>query len=244
MHVGINLLFLAPGEMGGLEVYSRELVAALAARDDLRLTLFVNRLAGPDWTRLAPTVVAPVDPRRRVQWVAGEQLHVPRLAPADGLRARAQPRLDRAGRRALRARHYDPRPPLPRFARDPLRRARARHARARAARGAPIAPGDRAEPRPRAADLIALHELDPASRSTWCREGIGQAPAAGGDAAAAARAARAAADGRSCSSVSAKRPHKNLGRLHRRARAHSGGAPPAARPSRATRPRTRPSCAS
>ena len=43
----MNLLFLAPGEMGGLEVYSRELVTALARQGDVRLTLFLNRLAGP-----------------------------------------------------------------------------------------------------------------------------------------------------------------------------------------------------
>src|SRR5215211_938246 len=66
--------------MGGLEVYSRQLVAALAERDDVRLTLFVNRLAGPEWARVAPVAEAPVDPRRRVQWVAGDQLHAPRLA--------------------------------------------------------------------------------------------------------------------------------------------------------------------
>ena len=58
MHVGVNLLFLAPSEMGGLEVYSRELVRALAQRDDVRLTLFVNRLAGPEWAELAPTAFA------------------------------------------------------------------------------------------------------------------------------------------------------------------------------------------
>ena len=84
VHVGVNLLFLAPGEMGGLEVYARQLVAALAERDDLRLTLFVNRLAGPEWRELAPVAEAPVDPRRRVQWVAGDQVHAVRLARSSG----------------------------------------------------------------------------------------------------------------------------------------------------------------
>ena len=85
MHVGVNLLFLAPGEMGGLEVYARQLVAALAERDDVRLTLFVNRLAGPEWSELAPTEVAPIDPRRRIQWVAGDQIHAVRLARRAGV---------------------------------------------------------------------------------------------------------------------------------------------------------------
>src|SRR3954447_15091572 len=85
VHVGVNLLFLSPGEMGGLEVYSRELVTALAARDDVRLTLFLNRLAGPEWAELAPAVRMPLDPRRRVQWVAGDQLHALRMAGRAGV---------------------------------------------------------------------------------------------------------------------------------------------------------------
>jgi glycosyltransferase involved in cell wall biosynthesis len=84
-HVGMNLLFLAPGEMGGLEVYARQLVAALAERDDVRLTLFVNRLAGPEWGELAPVERAQLDPRRRVQWVAGDQIHAVRLARRAGV---------------------------------------------------------------------------------------------------------------------------------------------------------------
>ena len=30
MHVGLNLVFLVPGETGGMEVYARELLTALA----------------------------------------------------------------------------------------------------------------------------------------------------------------------------------------------------------------------
>jgi hypothetical protein len=85
VHVGVNLIFLAPGEMGGLETYSRELVAALCARDDLRLTLFLNRLAGPEWRDLAPVAVAPLDPRRRIQWVAGDQVQALRMARRTGV---------------------------------------------------------------------------------------------------------------------------------------------------------------
>src|SRR3954465_13003385 len=85
VHVGVNLLFLSPGEMGGLEVYSRELVAGLAGRDDVRLTLFVNRLAAPEWAEIAPVARAPLDPRRRVEWVAGDQVQVVRMARRAGV---------------------------------------------------------------------------------------------------------------------------------------------------------------
>src|SRR3954471_4245508 len=85
VHVGVNPLFLSPGEMGGLEVYSRELVTALAERDDVRLTLFLNRLAGPQLAELAPALRKPLDPRRRAQWVAGDQLHAPRMGRRAGV---------------------------------------------------------------------------------------------------------------------------------------------------------------
>ncbi len=83
MHVGLNLVFLTPGESGGMETYARELLAALGARDDLRLTAFVNRAAadaGGPWAEVAEQVLVPVDVANRLQWVRGEQQHVPRLA--------------------------------------------------------------------------------------------------------------------------------------------------------------------
>jgi len=58
VHVGLNLLFLVPGETGGMKVYARELVAAFASeRPDLRLTVFVNReapAAGGSWEAHSP----------------------------------------------------------------------------------------------------------------------------------------------------------------------------------------------
>ena len=45
LHVGLNLVFLIPGETGGMETAARETIPHLAAIDDLRLTLFVNREA-------------------------------------------------------------------------------------------------------------------------------------------------------------------------------------------------------
>ena len=91
MHVGLNLLFLVPGETGGMEVAARELIPALldAAPDGTRFTAFVNREAaaagdGP-WGELLPAVTVPVHARRRVQWVLGEQTLLPRLAGKAGV---------------------------------------------------------------------------------------------------------------------------------------------------------------
>jgi glycosyltransferase involved in cell wall biosynthesis len=82
IHVGVNLVFLTPGEMGGLEVYARELTTALAKRDDVRLTLLLNELLTRDplWERLGEPVVVRGDPRRRFDWVRADQTGVPRAA--------------------------------------------------------------------------------------------------------------------------------------------------------------------
>jgi len=91
MHIGLNLIFLVPGETGGMEVAARELIPALidAAPRDTRFTAFVNREAaaakdGP-WGELLPAVTVPVDARNRVQWVRGEQLLLPRFAARAGV---------------------------------------------------------------------------------------------------------------------------------------------------------------
>lgn len=87
MHVGLNLVFLVPGETGGMETYARELIAALAERDDLRLTAFVNReaaLVGGPWSEAAEMELVPVHARSRAQWVWGEQRHLPALAARSG----------------------------------------------------------------------------------------------------------------------------------------------------------------
>ncbi len=89
MHVGLNLVFLVPGEQGGMEVYARELLRALpAVRPDLRVTAFVNRearAAGGEWDEFAEVVEVPVFARSRVQWVRGEQLLLPGLARRAGV---------------------------------------------------------------------------------------------------------------------------------------------------------------
>ncbi|MEA2220715.1 MAG: hypothetical protein QOJ35_3341 [Solirubrobacteraceae bacterium] len=89
MHVGLNLVFLVPGEQGGMEVYARELLRALpAARPDLRLTAFVNRearAAGGEWDEFADVVEVGVFARNRVEWVRGEQQLLPGLARRAGV---------------------------------------------------------------------------------------------------------------------------------------------------------------
>jgi len=89
-HVGLNLIFLVPGETGGMEVYARELIPALLAQapPGMRFTAFINREAagaeGP-WGELLPAVTVPVNARSRMQWVLGEQTVLPRLAARAGV---------------------------------------------------------------------------------------------------------------------------------------------------------------
>ena len=89
MQVGINLVFLVPGEMSGPETYARELIPALLnERPDLRLTAFINREAaevrdGP-WRDIR-SVLVPVRARRRTGWVLGEQQLLPVLAKRAGV---------------------------------------------------------------------------------------------------------------------------------------------------------------
>jgi glycosyltransferase involved in cell wall biosynthesis len=84
-HIGLNLVFLVPGETGGMEIVARELIPALlAAAPELRFTAFIAREAaaagdGP-WGELLPAVTVPVHSRNRVQWVLGEQTLLPALA--------------------------------------------------------------------------------------------------------------------------------------------------------------------
>jgi glycosyltransferase involved in cell wall biosynthesis len=90
-HIGLNLIFLVPGETGGMEVAARELIPALLreAPGEMRFTAFVNREAattgGGPWGDLLPAVTVPVNARNRVQWVLGEQTLLPRLAAREGV---------------------------------------------------------------------------------------------------------------------------------------------------------------
>jgi glycosyltransferase involved in cell wall biosynthesis len=88
--VGLNLIFLVPGETGGMEVYARELLAAMAAVEtpSTRFVAFINRETehqpGP-WLQMAHSVVVPVRASRRAEWVRGEQELLPRLAAREGV---------------------------------------------------------------------------------------------------------------------------------------------------------------
>jgi glycosyltransferase involved in cell wall biosynthesis len=90
-HVGLNLIFLVPGETGGMEVVARELIPALlaAAPPGMRFTAFVNREAAvagdAPWGELIPAVTVPVNASNRVQWVLGEQALLPVLAARAGI---------------------------------------------------------------------------------------------------------------------------------------------------------------
>jgi glycosyltransferase involved in cell wall biosynthesis len=90
-HIGLNLIFLVPGETGGMEVAARELIPALLdeAPVGMRFTAFVSREAaaakdGP-WGELLPAVTVPVNARNRVQWVLGEQALLPPAAMRAGV---------------------------------------------------------------------------------------------------------------------------------------------------------------
>ncbi len=89
MHVALNLIFLVPGETGGMEVAARELIPALLgeAPPGTRFTAFINReaaAAGGPWGELLPAVTVPVNARNRAQWVLGEQTLLPALAARAG----------------------------------------------------------------------------------------------------------------------------------------------------------------
>jgi glycosyltransferase involved in cell wall biosynthesis len=85
--VGMNLVFLVPGETGGMEIYARELITRLAERPGLELVAFVSQegadAAGAPWTDGVRAKTVRVHSRRRAEWVLGEQVHVPAMAAAE-----------------------------------------------------------------------------------------------------------------------------------------------------------------
>ena len=90
MRVGLDLLYLLPGETGGRETYVRELVPAMLARDPgLEFVAFAGRGAGP---ALAGTfgervriVTLPATARSRLSWALGELALVPVAARRAGV---------------------------------------------------------------------------------------------------------------------------------------------------------------
>jgi len=90
MHVGLNLLYLVPGETGGTETYARELIPELvAAAPEASFTAFISREAaeagGGPWGDLIPAVTIRVRARNRWEWVRGEQQLLPVAARRRGV---------------------------------------------------------------------------------------------------------------------------------------------------------------
>ena len=88
--VGLNLLYLVPGETGGMETYARWLVPALAqASPDVELVAFVSREAVDElstaFSHEVEVVGTETKGRSRVRRVAAEQLRLPRLLRRHGI---------------------------------------------------------------------------------------------------------------------------------------------------------------
>jgi glycosyltransferase involved in cell wall biosynthesis len=78
--VGLNLLFLVPGETGGTEVYARNLIPRLAKADpDLELVAFVNREAADLELDGAEVVRVDISGRRKLRRLLAEQRLFPKL---------------------------------------------------------------------------------------------------------------------------------------------------------------------
>ena len=85
MRVGLDLLFLVPGQTGGRETYARELVGGLRAeRPDMELTALVNRetaaAGGGFWEDAARVVEVGSSGVARGSWALGELRRLPRAA--------------------------------------------------------------------------------------------------------------------------------------------------------------------
>jgi glycosyltransferase involved in cell wall biosynthesis len=83
--VGLNLLFLVPGETGGMEVYVRNLVPRLAEESDYELVAFVNREAADLDLGGVESVQVDVSGRGRTRRVLAEQRRLPKLIRQRGL---------------------------------------------------------------------------------------------------------------------------------------------------------------
>jgi glycosyltransferase involved in cell wall biosynthesis len=84
--VGLNLLFLVPGETGGSEVYARNLVPKLAEqRPDLEFVAFVNREAADLPLPGASKIPVDISGRGRARRVIAEQRRLPKLVAEHGV---------------------------------------------------------------------------------------------------------------------------------------------------------------
>jgi glycosyltransferase involved in cell wall biosynthesis len=90
-HIGLNLLYLVPGEVGGSEIYARRLVRALAlAAPDTRFTAFAGREAAPvlhdeGWPANVRVHALPVNARNKPARIAAEIALLPLVAARAGV---------------------------------------------------------------------------------------------------------------------------------------------------------------
>jgi glycosyltransferase involved in cell wall biosynthesis len=213
VHVGLNLVFLVPGEVGGMETYARELIAALAReRRDVRLTAFLGRdAAGLPLPAGVERVEVPVSARSRPQWVWGEQRHLPPLAARAGVDllhslATTAPGWGRFRRiTTVHDLHYRVVPDAHFGVRGLAMRMLVPLAAWRSHRVIAIS-------RATARD-VERHLHVPRERIDVVHEGFGVSPAGAATPPDALRARLGLGERRVVLSVSAKRPHKNLARL-------------------------------
>jgi glycosyltransferase involved in cell wall biosynthesis len=84
--IGLNLLFLVPGETGGSEIYVRHLIPKLAeVRPDLDLVAFVNREGAGAELGVSEAVEVGVSGRSRARRVLAEQRRLPLFARRHGI---------------------------------------------------------------------------------------------------------------------------------------------------------------
>ena len=84
--VGLNLLFLVPGETGGSEIYARNLIPALVKeRPELELVAFVNREATELELPGVEVIPIGVSGRGRIRRVLAEQRRLPGLVREHGI---------------------------------------------------------------------------------------------------------------------------------------------------------------
>ena len=150
MHVGLNLIFLVPGETGGMEVAARELIPALLARRRRGCASPRSSTARPRPRRRAVGRAAARGDRagERAQPRRSGCSASRRCCRALAARARASTSCTASPRTApavgaLPPRRDRPRPDLRALPGGPRGPPRPGHARARAGRRAPLGPRDR-----------------------------------------------------------------------------------------------------
>ena len=147
MHVGLNLIYLVPGETGGPEIYARELIPALRAVAPERALHSLRQPGGcvVGWAldRRGRSCGDAAQGRQPAELGARRAAHAAPLGAARRRRPRPQPGEHGTDLGRVRQSDHDPRPPLHDGPGGPFRPARQGHARPRAGRGPPLGSRDR-----------------------------------------------------------------------------------------------------